>query len=106
MEIVARLDTLIFFEPITEFLICNALNFRETKILRYKMYTAKLFMTTNANNGVVSINFHIDYNKGVWDYAVALVLCSLLYICCCCLVAKSCPTLLRSVAKKPQIWGL
>lgn len=65
MEIVARLDTLIFFEPIIEFLICNALNFRETKILRYKMYIAKLFMTANANNGVVSINFHIDYNNGV-----------------------------------------
>ena len=41
------------------------LNFRETKILRYKMYIAKLVTTANANNVVVSLNFHIDYNKGV-----------------------------------------
>ena len=40
LEIVASLDTLILFKPIVEFLTCNALNFRETKILRYKMYIA------------------------------------------------------------------
>ena len=62
---VSAFDTLIFVEPIIEFLICNALNFRETKILRYKMYIAKLVTTANANNVVVSLNFHIDYNKGV-----------------------------------------
>ena len=36
LEIVASLDTLILFKPIVEFLTCNALNFRETKILRYR----------------------------------------------------------------------
>ena len=40
LEIVSRLDTLILFEPIIEFLTCNALNFRETKIPRYKIYIA------------------------------------------------------------------